>query len=114
MNVGLEDAGPGNAGGLGLQGTLDPREPFLKLSEDVLPLHWLHRKVEATAKYISFRAMASIGFFVIHVSVFWWVRVDFAASSCAWERGTVSRSPVFLCPNMQSRWDPVYLCKPRG
>src|SRR2546426_510620 len=27
MNVGLEDAGPGNAGGLGLQGTLDPRAP---------------------------------------------------------------------------------------
>src|SRR5881628_1439399 len=93
---------------------LAPREPFLKLSEDVLPLHWLHRKVEATAKYISFRAMASIGFLVIHVWDFWRARVDFAASSCAWERSTVSCSPVFLCPNMQSRWDPVYLCKPRG
>src|SRR5438128_2598401 len=29
---------------------LAPREPFFKLSEDVLPLHWFHRKVEATAK----------------------------------------------------------------
>src|SRR3989449_7473405 len=93
---------------------LAPCEPFLKLSEDVLPLHWLHRKVEATAKYISFRAMASIGFFVIHVSVFWRVRVDFAASSCAWERATVSCSPVVLCPNMQSPWEPGYLCEPRG
>src|SRR3989442_290888 len=29
---------------------LAPREPFLKLSEDVLPLHCFHRKLEATAK----------------------------------------------------------------
>src|SRR2546425_6403153 len=62
---------------------LAPREPFLELSKDVLPLHWLHRKVEATAKYISFRATASIGAFAIHASVFWRVPVHFPPSSFA-------------------------------
>src|SRR5437899_12027964 len=57
---------------------LAPREPFLKLSEDVLPLHWLHRNVVATAKYITFLAMASFGFLVIHVSDYWQVRYNFS------------------------------------
>src|SRR5207245_7649880 len=89
-------------------------EPFLELPEDVLPLHWLHRKVEATAKYISFRARASSGVFAIQVSVFFRVRGDFTASSRTWERSSVSGDRAFLCPNIPSRWDPVYLCKPRG
>src|SRR5207244_11260922 len=62
---------------------LAAREPFLKLSEDVLSLHWLHRKVEATAKYISFRARASSGVFVIQISLSCRVRGDFAARSRA-------------------------------
>src|SRR5207245_9190832 len=48
---------------------LAAREPFLELPEDVLPLHWLHRKVEATAKNISFRARAPSGVFAMQVSV---------------------------------------------
>src|SRR5438093_3221478 len=49
---------------------LAAREPFLELPEYVLPLHWLHRKVAATAKYISFRARASSGDFGVQVAVF--------------------------------------------
>src|SRR3989449_9381419 len=93
---------------------LAAREPFLELPEDVLPLHWLHRKVEATAKYISLRARASSGVFAIQVSVFFRVRGDFRASSGNWECSSVSRDRAFLCPNIPSRWDPAYLCKPRG
>src|SRR5438445_211681 len=93
---------------------LAAREPFLELPEDVLPLHWLHRKVEATAKNISFRARASSGVFAIQVSVFFRARGDFTASSRPWERSSVSGDRAFLCPNIPSRWDPVYLCKPRG
>src|SRR5437016_14105677 len=82
---------------------LAAREPFLKLSEDVLSLHWLHRKVEATAKYISFRARASSGVFAIQVSVFSRARGDFAASSRTRGRSSVSRNRAFLCPNIPSR-----------
>src|SRR3989475_4953701 len=41
MHVGLEDAGPGDARGLGLQGTLDPRTPRgLELDRlDRVPAH---------------------------------------------------------------------------
>src|SRR5213594_2822917 len=93
---------------------LAAREPFLELPEDVLPLHWLHRKVEATAKYISFRARASSGVFAIQVSVSSRVRGDFAASSRRWGRSSVFRNRAFLCPNIPSRWGAAYLCKPRG
>src|SRR5438876_824106 len=81
-----------------LLGDLAAREPFLELAEDVFPLHWLHRKVEARAKYVSFRARASSVVFAIQFSVFRRVRVDFAASSRARERGSVSFSPALLCP----------------
>src|SRR5207245_11518107 len=93
---------------------LAAREPFLKLPEDVLPLHWLHRKVEATAKNISFRARASSGVFAIQVSVFFRARGDFTASSRPWERSSVSGHRAFLCPNIPRRWYPVYSCKSRG
>src|SRR3989475_5093170 len=93
---------------------LAAREPLLELPENVLPLHWLHRKVEATAKYISFRARASSGVFAIQVSVFFRVSGEFTASSRTWERSSVSRDRAFLCPNIPSRWDPAYLREPRG